>query len=125
VTTAIHRFDISSPTQTRYRGSGSVPGTLRDQWSLSEQDGVQRVASTSVPTWWGGPATESETSVTTLAARGDGLGRLGSVGGLGKGQRVYAVRIIGGTGYVVTSVRSTRSTCSTPRRRRARVSGAS
>ena len=102
VTTTIHRFDISSPTQTRYRGSGSVPGTLLDQWSLSEQDGVLRVASTSIPTWWGGPATESETSVTTLAARGDGLVRLGSVGGLGKGERVYAVRFIGDVGYVVT-----------------------
>ncbi|HEX6724326.1 MAG TPA: beta-propeller domain-containing protein, partial [Gaiella sp.] len=102
VTTSIHRFDISNPTQTRYRGSGSVPGTLLGQWSLSERDGVLRVASTSVPTWWGGPATESETSVTTLAARGDGLSRLGSVGGLGKGERVYAVRFIGDTGYVVT-----------------------
>lgn len=102
VTTAIHRFDISSPTLTRYRGSGSVAGTLLGQWSLSEQDGVLRVASTSVPTWWGGPATESETSVTTLAARGDGLVRLGSVGGLGRGERVYAVRFIGDTGYVVT-----------------------
>jgi Beta propeller domain len=102
VTTAIHRFDIASPTQTHYRGSGSVPGTLLDQWSLSEHDGVLRVASTSVPTWWGGPATESETSVTTLAAGGDGLVRLGSVGGLGKGERVYAVRFIGDSGYVVT-----------------------
>jgi len=102
LTTAIHRFDISSPTQTRYRGSGSVPGTLLGQWSLSERDGVLRVASTSVPTWWGGPATESETSVTTLAAGGGGLTKLGSVGGLGRGERVYAVRFIGDTGYVVT-----------------------
>jgi len=102
VTTAIHRFDIASPTQTRYRGSGSVAGTLLGQWSLSEQDGVLRVASTSVPTWWGGPATESETSVTTLSVRAGGLTRLGSVGGLGKGERVYAVRFIGDTGYVVT-----------------------
>jgi hypothetical protein len=102
VTTAIHRFDISSPTQSRYRGSGSVPGVLLGQWSLSERDGVLRVASTSVPTWWGGPGTESQTSVTTLAVRGDGLVRLGSVGGLGRGERVYAVRFVGDAGYVVT-----------------------
>jgi hypothetical protein len=102
VTTAIHRFDIRSPTQSRYRGSGSVPGTLLGQWSLSESDGVLRIASTSVPTWWGGAGTESETSVTTLAVRANGLARLGSVGGLGKGERVYAVRFIGDTGYVVT-----------------------
>jgi Beta propeller domain len=102
VTTTIHRFDISSPTQTRYRGSGSVPGVLLGQWSLSEREGVLRVASTSVPTWWGGPSTESETSVTALAVRDGGLARLGSVGGLGKGERVYAVRFIDAAGYVVT-----------------------
>ncbi len=102
VTTTIHRFDISSPTQSRYRGSGSVRGVLLGQWSLSERNGVLRVASTSVPTWWGGPATESETSVTALAVRNDGLARLGSVGGLGRGERVYAVRFIGDAGYVVT-----------------------
>ncbi|MCZ7588458.1 MAG: beta-propeller domain-containing protein [Gaiella sp.] len=102
VRTAIHRFDSSSPVQTRYRGSGSVPGVLLGQWSLSEWNGVLRVASTSVPTWWGGPATESETSVTTLGVRHDGLVGLGSVGGLGRSERVYAVRFVGDTGYVVT-----------------------
>ena len=101
-TTAIHRFDIASPTQTHYRGSGSVPGVLLNQWSLSERDGVLRVASTERPTWWGGPRSESETVVTTLAARGGALVPLGRVGGLGKGERVYAVRFVGDTGYVVT-----------------------
>ena len=32
----IHKFDISSPTKTVYRGSGEVPGYLLNQWSLSE-----------------------------------------------------------------------------------------
>jgi hypothetical protein len=40
--------------------------------------------------------------VTTLSVRANGLTRLGSVGGLGKGERVYAVRFIGDAGYVVT-----------------------
>jgi uncharacterized secreted protein with C-terminal beta-propeller domain len=101
-TTAIHRFDIASPTRTHYRGSGSVPGVLLNQWSLSERDGVLRVASTELPTWWGGPRSESETVVTTLAAGSGGLVPLGRVGGLGKGERVYAVRFVGDKGYVVT-----------------------
>ena len=100
--TAIHRFDIASPTQTHYRGSGTVAGVLLNQWSLSERDGVLRVASTEQPLWWGGPRTESETVVTTLGARGGALVQLGRVGGLGKGERVYAVRFVGDTGYVVT-----------------------
>jgi uncharacterized secreted protein with C-terminal beta-propeller domain len=102
VTTAIHRFDIASPTQTHYRSSGTVPGVLLGQWSLSERNGVLRVASTEQPVWWGGPRTESETTVTTLGERGGALVPLGRVGGLGKGERVYAVRFIEDTGYVVT-----------------------
>src|SRR6185436_1699304 len=58
--------------------------------------------STELPLWWGGPRTESETVVTTLGARSGALVRLGRVGGLGKGERVYAVRFVGDTGYVVT-----------------------
>ncbi|HEX5582500.1 beta-propeller domain-containing protein [Gaiella sp.] len=100
--TALHKFDISSPTETRYRASGTVPGVLLDQWSLSERGGVLRVASTSLPVSTGGPASEGETSVTTFAERNGGLVPLGRVGGLGKGERVYAVRFVGDTGYVVT-----------------------
>jgi uncharacterized secreted protein with C-terminal beta-propeller domain len=100
--TAIHAFDIASPTQTHYVASGVVPGVLFGQWSLSERNGILRVASTEQPVWWGGPLTESETSVTTLGERAGALVPLGRVGGLGKGERVYAVRFIGDVGYVVT-----------------------
>jgi Beta propeller domain len=103
VTTAIHKFDISDPESTVYRGSGTVSGYLLNQWSLSEQDGVLRVASTEEPTWWNpGPQEESESFVTTLKEQGGALVQLGRVGGLGKGERVYAVRFSGDTGYVVT-----------------------
>ncbi len=103
VTTAIHKFDISSPTSTSYRGSGTVSGYLMNQWSLSEHDGVLRVASTEEPTWWNpGPQEQSESFVTTLREQNGALVQLGRVGGLGKGERVYAVRFTGDTGYVVT-----------------------
>ena len=65
-------------------------------------NGVLRVASTEVPTWSSGPRTESETTVTTLGTRAGALVPLGRVGGLGKGERVYAVRFVGDVGYVVT-----------------------
>jgi beta propeller domain-containing protein len=100
--TAIHKFDISSPTETRYRASGRVGGVLLDQWSLSERRSVLRVASTSLPIAAGGAQAESETSVTTFAERNGSLVPLGRVGGLGKGERVYAVRFVDDVGYVVT-----------------------
>jgi uncharacterized secreted protein with C-terminal beta-propeller domain len=101
VRTAIHKFDISDPARATYRGTGTVGGFLLNQWSLSEHGGVLRVVSTDAPAWWGA-AGESESSVTTLRQRDGALVQAGRVGGLGKGERVYAVRFVGDVGYVVT-----------------------
>ncbi len=101
VTTAIHRFDISDPTRTRYRGSGQVSGYLLNQWSLSEYGGVLRVVSTDSPAWFG-TSDSTESSLTTLRPEDGALKQVGRVGGLGKAQRVYAVRFVGPTAYVVT-----------------------
>jgi uncharacterized secreted protein with C-terminal beta-propeller domain len=100
-TTQIHDFSIADPTRTTYVGSGTVPGYLLNQWSLSESHGVLRVVSTSSPAWWGtGP--DSQSYLTTLQAQNGNLAQVGQVGGLGHGDRVYAVRMIGDVGYVVT-----------------------
>src|SRR6266511_425319 len=101
VTTALHKFDISNPSKTRYRGSGRVPGYLLSQWSLSEYRGILRVVSTETPAWWG-PGDESESFLMTRRQREDALVQAGRVGELGKGERVYAVRFVGDVGYVVT-----------------------
>jgi len=101
--TEIHKFDISKPDETTYMGSGAVDGTLLNQYSMSEQDGLLRVASTSAPLWWS-PAsqTPSESYVTVLKPEGNGLATVGRVGELGKGERIYAVRFLGDVAYVVT-----------------------
>ena len=101
VRTQIHKFDISSPVKTQYRGSGTVSGYLLSQWSLSEHRGVLRVVSTESPAWWGRGG-ETESFLTTLRGSDGALVQAGRVGGLGRGERVYAVRMIGDTGYVVT-----------------------
>jgi len=100
-TTQIHDFSIADPTKTTYVGSGTVPGYLLDQWSLSESNGVLRAVSTDAPAWWGtGP--DSRSYLTTLRPQNGNLVQVGQVGGLGHGDRVYAVRLIGDLGYVVT-----------------------
>jgi uncharacterized secreted protein with C-terminal beta-propeller domain len=91
--TEIHRFDITGSGPPRYVASGSVPGRLLNQYALSDYDGYLRVATTS-----GEAATQS----AVYELRAETLTRVGSVGGLGKGQRIYAVRFIGAVGYVVT-----------------------
>jgi beta propeller domain-containing protein len=98
LSTAIHKFDSSKPGETEYRGSGKVEGSLLNQWSLSEHEGVLRVAST-VPSGW---ESEGESFVTTLKEREGTLAELGRVGGLGKGESIFGVRFMGDVGYVVT-----------------------
>ena len=82
-----------------------MPGRLLDQYSMSEHDGRLRLATTTSPSpGVRGPGGEwrSESAVHVLAERGGRLTEIGKVGGLGKGERIYSVRFIGPTGYVVT-----------------------
>jgi hypothetical protein len=104
----IDRFDATSPDQTPLLASGEVPGYLLNQFSLSEYKGYLRVATTSSPTWWGGPVPQSQSPpqsqsfVTVLATQGGVLAPVGQVGGLGVGQKIYSVRFVDDAGYVVT-----------------------
>ncbi|HEV7806593.1 MAG TPA: beta-propeller domain-containing protein [Solirubrobacteraceae bacterium] len=101
--TQIHRFDVSKQGVTSYAASGEVTGFVLNQYSLSEHDGALRVASTDEPLWFGGAVVrDGESFVTVLGERGTTLAPLGRVGGLGKGERIYAVRFAGDKGYVVT-----------------------
>jgi uncharacterized secreted protein with C-terminal beta-propeller domain len=96
--TEIHRFDASRPGETAYASSGEVTGFVLNQYSLSEHDGRLRVATT-LPEANG---FQGESMVTVLSRYDRFLARVGEVRGLGKGERIYAVRFIGDTGYVVT-----------------------
>ena len=106
--TEIHRFDTSKTGETAYASTGEVPGYVLNQYSMSEHEGALRVASTETPAWLGGDvavpaqAREEQSFVTVLRERGARLARAGQVGGLGKGERIYAVRFMGDKGYVVT-----------------------
>ena len=115
ITTAIHQFDIGNPGPPKHVASGDVNGTLLNQYSLSEHEGVLRVATTTgteTRCCWRMPAdvvpqqdiapAPSESFVTTLRREGNQLAKVGKVDGLGKGERIYSVRFIGPLGYVVT-----------------------
>ncbi|MEU4712071.1 beta-propeller domain-containing protein [Micromonospora purpureochromogenes] len=99
-TTEIYQFDTSGAGAPRYVATASVPGWLVNQYAMSEWDGHLRVATTRGRTW--GDKPNSTSSVYVLRADGTALTQVGRVTGLGKGERIYAVRFVGGTGYVVT-----------------------
>src|SRR5215472_14152412 len=101
--TQIYRFDVAKPGRPVLEASGEVPGLLINQYAMSEYDGKLRVVTTTVRSDLdgGSPAT-SESVLHVLQQRGDGLIEVGRLEGLGKGERVYSVRFVGPTGYVVT-----------------------
>ena len=106
-TTAIDAFDLSDPSAPRYVGSGQVPGTLIGQYALSAYQGDLRVATTvgsaTPPPGEGtAPTTVSDSRVTVLAPENGALVPVGTVSGLGAGEKIYAVRFVGPLAYVVT-----------------------
>jgi len=78
-----------------------VTGFMLSQWSMSEYNGFLRVATTDSPDWWWDDI-DSESFVIVLEDRNGELVEVGSVGGLGEGERIYSVRFMGDVGYVVT-----------------------
>ncbi|MFI6320730.1 beta-propeller domain-containing protein [Nonomuraea sp. NPDC050556] len=92
--TEVHRFDIAQPGAPRYVASGKVPGRLLNQYSLSEYDGNLRIATTL--------ATQKSSSSSVYVLKADTMAKVGEVGGLGEGERIYSVRFIGPVGYCVT-----------------------
>jgi uncharacterized secreted protein with C-terminal beta-propeller domain len=102
VTTEIHRFDVSDPEHTVYRATGSVPGFILNSYALSQYKGDLRVATTEQPPWQPDAPSETSSTVTVLRQNGNRLEKIGAVGGLGKGERIYAVRFLGERGFVVT-----------------------
>jgi uncharacterized secreted protein with C-terminal beta-propeller domain len=103
VTTEIHKFDISRESAAIYLASGEVEGFLLNQWAMSEHNGDLRVATTNEPEWWGWREDSPSESFVRVLREDEGvLEVVGEVGELGKGERIYSVRYMGDTAYVVT-----------------------
>jgi uncharacterized secreted protein with C-terminal beta-propeller domain len=103
--TSLHKFLTASSGASTYKGSGEVPGTLLNQYAMSEYDGVLRVASTvSERRGWTHSRQITEGVVTTFSEQDGALHQLGQVGGLGRqdSESIRAVRFIEERGYVVT-----------------------
>lgn len=101
--TKIHAFDVTGRSASPYVGTGAVPGYLLGRWAFSEHDGYLRVATTTGPPWAtndGGPVSQS--SVIVLAEKAKRLVPVGSVSGMGKGERIRAVRWFDDLAAVVT-----------------------
>ncbi|MCY3805318.1 MAG: beta-propeller domain-containing protein [bacterium] len=98
--TSIHKFSLTPDGPAVYEASGSVKGHLLNQFSLHEHGGHLFVAVTDGSPW--SADRRSESLIFALTQTDDRLAVVGSVGDMGRGERIYSVRYIGDRAYVVT-----------------------
>ncbi len=93
--TGIVRVDVQG-TDLAVETTSTVPGRPLNQFSMDQHEGTLRVATTI-------PAAGDASSVNDLyTLDAETLERQGAVTGMGEDQRVYAVRYVDDTAYVVT-----------------------
>ena len=108
--TNIHTFDISEPGETEYSGSGRVDGTIQNQFSISEHEGVVRVATTTGQwgRWWMENPEPMESHVITMSHALDlesgqqHLLEMGRVDGIAYNETIWSARFVEDRAYLVT-----------------------
>ena len=103
--TRIHRVALDG-ARSRYEATGVVGGYLHNQFSMSEHNGMLRVATTFDDWWWGTEGDDDLTgnNVFILDATQPQMGLIGAVTGLAPGERIYSTRFQGDRAFMVTFV---------------------
>ncbi|HEY5950708.1 MAG TPA: beta-propeller domain-containing protein, partial [Kofleriaceae bacterium] len=97
--TQVHQFALADKTgKPRYVASGVVDGNILNEFSMSEHNGDLRVATTD----WNWNGTQGGNHLFVMRPRGAKLEVIGALRGLAKGERIYAGRMFGDKGYLVT-----------------------
>lgn len=106
VTTSVHKFDISSASETTYIGSGRVDGRLLNQFSMDEYDGYLRMALTrediegASGDFWGSFRLSND--VVVLGENEGTLEVVGQIKDLAPNEQITSARFLGPRGFVVT-----------------------
>src|SRR5437773_6773795 len=91
--TVLHRISVNGST-VKYEATGTVPGHVLNQYSMDENQGYFRVATSS-----SGFSSSLETNVYVL---NENLRTVGRLEGLSHGELFYAARFMGDRAYLVT-----------------------
>jgi uncharacterized secreted protein with C-terminal beta-propeller domain len=94
--TDIYRVSISGQSLT-FQATGSVPGYIINQYSMDENNGYFRVATTTTSGVWLNQNQENNLYVLNM-----NLTIVGSLVNMAPGENIYAARFIGNTCYLVT-----------------------
>ena len=100
----LHKFDIATdPTRAVYVASGTVEGYVLNQFSMDEEQGLLRVATTTSARWdEDGEQAPSANHLFVLGQNQDALTVQGEVRNLAPGEQIYSARFEGNRGFVVT-----------------------
>ncbi len=85
----------------RYVAAGGVAGHIADQFSLDEEGGYLRIATTR-ETWVGWSRRDLTNNLFVLRPSGGRLEVVGELAGLARDEQIYSARFEGDRGYVVT-----------------------
>ena len=93
--TIIHKIGIDGLDLT-YLGEGEVPGYLLNQFSMDENDGYFRIATTT------GNNAGIGSSLNNLYMLDEDLEVVGMIEDIAHGERIYSARFVGDKAYIVT-----------------------
>ncbi|HOQ36511.1 MAG TPA: beta-propeller domain-containing protein [Acetivibrio sp.] len=97
ITTTVYKFSLNGEKVT-YLSMGDVPGSILNQYSMDENNGYFRIATTTGQVW----GTGDNISKNNVYILGDAMNIVGSVEDMAPGEQIYSVRFMGDRGYVVT-----------------------
>lgn len=97
ITTTVYKFSLNGEKVT-YLSKGDVPGTILNQYSMDENGGYFRIATTTGQVW----GTGENISKNNVYVLGDAMNIVGSIEDMAPGEQIYSVRFMGDRGYVVT-----------------------
>jgi inhibitor of cysteine peptidase len=95
--TWVYKFSLDKGKVT-YLAKGLVPGTLLNQFSLDEDQGYLRVATTTGNTW----GTGADVSQNNVYILDESMNIVGKIENIAPGERIYSARFMGKRAYLVT-----------------------
>lgn len=95
--TLIYRFALNSG-KLDYTGKGQVPGSILNQFSMDENKGYFRIATTKGNLWGEG----DNISKNNMYVLDPELNICGSIEDIAPGEKIYSVRFMGSRAYMVT-----------------------
>lgn len=94
--TEILKFALDNG-KVNYKAEGEIEGYINNQFSIDENNGYLRIATT-IGNW----ATLTNDTTNTLFILNENLDEVGKLEGLAKGEKIYSVRYVGNLAYIVT-----------------------